>query len=158
MANATPGFFRASISQRALRVNTTGTTVYDKTYDGNDIAVTTLSNSVDSFTEAQGIIDGETLNLSASGAFLAGAGAGAKDAHSNKTVEVTYTLVDGSGGKGKSSNYKLVDATPRGLQRKHWSSKIIRPERADWWHRGSHQRTMMAQSLPRRHLAMVKIH
>ena len=100
------------IEQRALTVNTTGTTVDGKTYDGNEIAVTTLSNSVDSFTEAQGIVAGETLNLSASGAFLAAAGVGAKDAWSNKTVEVTYTLVDGSHGKGKSSNYILVDATP----------------------------------------------
>ena len=83
----------ATIDRRVLTIS--GTSAADKTYDGTtsaDISVGTLGN----------LVDGENLNISASGTFdSANAGERSATAH--------YTLANGD--DGLASNYVLADTT-----------------------------------------------
>ena len=81
------------IQPKALTVS--GTTVADKTYDGNKGAEVSLGT-------VSGWVNDERLNISAIGTF------DNKNAGTAKQVEVAYTLNDGSNG-GLASNYRLTD-------------------------------------------------
>ena len=87
----------ATINAKALTVN--GTTVDNKTYDGNrnaTVKVGTLS----------GLIEGETLGATtATGTFAD------QDAGLNKNVAVAYTLSNGINATHKASNYSVAEQT-----------------------------------------------
>jgi filamentous hemagglutinin family protein len=84
-----------TILPKALTIS--GTTVANKTYDGNTTATVTAGT-------LSGLIGSETLGVSGSGTFAN------KNADTNKNVTVSYTLTNGTNG-GLASNYSLAGET-----------------------------------------------
>ena len=85
----------ADITAKSLTIS--GTTASDKTYDATTSAVITAGT-------LSGLIDDETLGISATGTFSDSA------VGTGKSVAVTYSLADGTNG-GLASNYSLSDET-----------------------------------------------
>ncbi|MCT8124554.1 filamentous hemagglutinin N-terminal domain-containing protein [Alishewanella sp. BS5-314] len=83
-----PQLLAALITPKALGVS--GTTIADKTFDGTATASVTVGT-------LQGFVDGDNVNVSASGSFAD------KNAGQGKSVTVTYTL--------DNANYTLADET-----------------------------------------------
>ncbi len=87
----------ATINPKALTI--AGSTVANKTYDGNTTAQVTVGT-------LQGLVEGETLGTTtAAGSFAD------KDAGDSKNVTVAYTLVNGANANHMASNYSLANET-----------------------------------------------
>jgi autotransporter-associated beta strand protein len=85
----------ATINTKALSI--TAASAADKTYDGSTSATVTMGT-------LSGFVGNETVTASAQGNF------NTKNAGTDKTVTVNYTLANGSNG-GLASNYSLADSS-----------------------------------------------